>query len=170
MCGAYDSPNYSERVLRALADVKFEGDVTVLLGAKAPHLKRVTKIKDTGKLTFGVEIVTNSVNTYSYISQADFVVGTGGQGLLERMALGVPSVTLVSSRNQIDQSHFMADRGATEIIDKEAVFGEELLPARLEKMLANDQKREQMSMRARSLIDGKGATRVATKILQLGSG
>ena len=167
MCGAFDSQNLSEQILQALLDVEFVGSATVLLGAGAPHLDRITRFKDKEVLPFSVSVATNAIDTFHYLARSDLVIGTGGQGLIERMALGIPSVTLVASENQLDQAKFMAGHGATEVIDNQTGFQKVLLSSRLNEILTSNRKRKDMSVCARALIDGRGANRVVERALQL---
>jgi spore coat polysaccharide biosynthesis predicted glycosyltransferase SpsG len=63
-------------------------------------------------------LVSGEFNNYPYIEKSDFVVGSGGQGLLERLAVGRPSLAVIASDNQKDQAAYMEKLIATEVLEK----------------------------------------------------
>jgi len=167
MCGALDSKNLTESILTALSKIEFSGDVTVLLSAQATNFSRIKSFQQEEKSPFSLSIVRNAIDTFDHLVRADLVIGSGGQGLIERVALGVPSLTLAAAENQLGQATYIAGQGATYLIDRRSIANDELLCSGLTEIIKNSKKREHMSVRAKRLIDGKGAARVVEKLIQL---
>ena len=83
--------------------------VTVALGRSAPH---VSAVKDRVAGMHGVALEVDADMNRCY-SKADLVIGGGGVGLLERMAQGLPSVTVTLADNQRGQITLCAGAGGT---------------------------------------------------------
>lgn len=91
---------------------------------------------------------------------ADLAVGAGGGMTWERCALGLPALVVAVAPNQREQAEAVADSGACEYLGDISSVS----PARLWQglaRLAEPERRERMSAAGRTLVDGRGAIRVA---------
>ena len=115
-CGMVDSKNIGGSVLEALKEIEFEGEVAATLGIESPNLTHLTEIPIGSEYRF--RLVSEEFNNYPYIEKSDFFVGSGGQELLERLAVGRPHLAVIVSDNQKDQAAYMGKLVATEVLEK----------------------------------------------------
>ena len=114
-CGLLDSNNYTGQVLESLSKTDFDGNVNIAIGDYAPCLHKL--LNSINNYNFSVNIILNSNGLYDLLLQSNMVIGTGGVSLLERMALGKPSVTIVAAENQRSQAKWAENAGATILVD-----------------------------------------------------
>jgi len=130
----------------------------VALGSKSLSTKLIkANIK---KYTFNVDIVKDVDGLYNLMNKSDMVIGSGGVTLLERMALGKPSISIPVSSNQEQQIELSGLMGATFAVASDLHD----INNGLEFILNNYKGREKMSRTARYLVDGNGAKRTASVI------
>ena len=95
--GGYDSKNHTLKALEFIQESGFKGIVDIALGFSAPHQKSVQN------MTKGI---SNECNLYinadmpKLIYDADLAIAAAGSSVWERCCLGLPSVLLVTARNQ----------------------------------------------------------------------
>jgi UDP-2,4-diacetamido-2,4,6-trideoxy-beta-L-altropyranose hydrolase len=165
--GRVDSKNVTLRTLHALSELfGSEGPfvTTVVLGAQAPNRALVEAFASDypGPLNICYDVE----DMKRLLAQADLVIGGGGVSLLERMAMGKPSVTVVQATNQADNVAGAAQIGGT----VSAGFADELaLPnftIQLQHVMDSQTLRADMSGKARAAVDGMGVRRVADHMMQ----
>ena len=158
-CGLRDSNNYSLQTLDTLSACNFDGKVVVAIGSQSPHLKSLLSVKE--KYDFIVEVVLDSDGLHELMKKTDMVIGAGGVSLLERMALGKPSVTIIAAENQRNQADWAETIGATINADPlKSEFKTDMIRA-INLLLNQKEKRVEMGYRGMNTIDGKGSKRVA---------
>ena len=159
--GQRDSRNATGLALRAMGLLPERIDspltITVALGGSALHIPEVERhVKEFDGAAF--EIDADMTACYA---AADFVIGGGGVSLLDRMAGGIPSVSIILADNQREQIARCAEVGGT----LDAGRFEDIDPARLARTVASlmhsRTKRATMSANARHAVDGLGAQRCA---------
>ena len=158
-CGLRDSNNFTSQVLDALSECNFYGDVNIAIGSQAPYLQALSNsIK---KYNFSINIILDSNGLYDLLTQSDMVVGAGGVSLLERMALGKPSVTIITAENQRNQVIWCENSGATILVDPlERKFQHDLVYG-IDLLLKSEERRLKISNKGMRTIDGYGSERVA---------
>lgn len=159
--GLRDSRNATGLVLKALELMPEVRDgvvfVTVAMGASAPHRSAV--MEQVKRFKRGACVI--DADMARLYAEADFVIGGGGLSLLERMAIGLPSISIVLAENQRRQIDLCAASGGT--LDAGPV--EDLLPSALAETLSSlmrsRERRAAMSKRAQEAVDGQGTQRCA---------
>jgi spore coat polysaccharide biosynthesis predicted glycosyltransferase SpsG len=98
--------------------------------------------------------------------EADVMVGSGGMSVYEIAALGTPGVILGQNAREDKRMREFAQQGTVEYLG----LGPEVEPGAIAeavaRLLADPEKRRQMSMRGRAMVDGLGATRAAEVVLE----
>jgi UDP-2,4-diacetamido-2,4,6-trideoxy-beta-L-altropyranose hydrolase len=128
----------------------------VLMGAQAPWLDAVRKL--VADMGWPCELRVDAENIAELIAESDLAIGAAGGSAWERCALGVPSLLVVTARNQQDVARSLERAGAARLLG-DLDFVETALPAAIE-----DIGRDElvgMSRAARGICDGRGAARVA---------
>lgn len=159
--GLRDSLNATGLVLDALTLLPEVRDgmasVTVALGASAPHLSIVReRVRD---LKRGACVIDADMATC--YAAADLAIGGGGLGLLERMAMGVPSISTTLAENQRQQIALCAARGGTFDVGHVKDVQAPDLAATISSLLRSREQRAVVSKRAQEAVDGLGAVRCA---------
>ena len=90
---------------------------------------------------------------------ADLAIGAGGSASWERCALGLPAIVLTLADNQAWTARALAEAGAALNPSSVADAAREAL-----KLMDETDRLREMSARAASLCDGRGAERVADAI------
>lgn len=96
---------------------------------------------------------------------ADVVVTAGGVTMLESLALGRPTVVVVTAVNQRAQASAVAAADAAVVLD--AAEEVAAIVRSISDVIDDPARRREMAARARALIDGRGACRVVEAILEL---
>jgi UDP-2,4-diacetamido-2,4,6-trideoxy-beta-L-altropyranose hydrolase len=160
--GRVDPPGLASHAVHALTSFEHDATITVVTSPDLPgHAaleEQVIALGSRGRL------VLDAPDMIGALDEADFVVGAGGVSLMERMAAGVPSLTLLLADNQRLFVEGAARLGAT--VDGGPLTPEELAGA-LQAVFANAGARAAMAAAGRAAIDGEGADRVAERLMVL---
>ncbi len=166
--GRYDACDATGLALSAVDWVAREGvrpRLSVVLGGSSPNLETVRKwCKQYDSMA---TLLIDHHDMPALLKGTDLVIGAGGVGLYERLALGIPSLTVRVSDNQIDNITVAArhggtiDMGSIEQVDARALAENVLGLAR------SVQARQEQSRRGQALVDGCGPERVAVEMSAL---
>lgn len=164
--GQRDSKNATGLVLDALdrsAELRDAGAaITVALGGLAVHRAAVeARVRGQSKVSFQAD--ADMVECYA---RADLVIGGGGLGLLERMAAGLPSVSIVLADNQQPQIEACAAAGGTLNMGPISDVDVRALAGSVDALARSPARRAEMSAAARRAVDGEGARRVAKAMVE----
>jgi UDP-2,4-diacetamido-2,4,6-trideoxy-beta-L-altropyranose hydrolase len=160
--GRVDPLGLASQAVHALTSFEHDATITVVTSPDLPGhtalVKQVDALGPRGRL------VLDAPDMVDALDDADFVIGAGGVSLMERMAAGVPSMTLLLAENQCLFIEGAARLGAT--IDGGQLVPEELAGA-LQAVFADKGARVAMAAAGRAAIDGEGADRVAERLMVL---
>lgn len=159
--GQRDSHNATRLALEALRMLPEVQDGTiaieVALGGMAPHAAGVAQdVAQMRRATCKID-----ADMSKCYAAADFVIGGGGVGLLERMAQGIPSVSVAIADNQPDQIARCAVAGGTLDAGMFNDLDAGTLAAIMAPLMRSHDRRTAMSAKAHRAIDGQGAKRCA---------
>ncbi|MDC3091734.1 hypothetical protein OA848_05040 [Rickettsiales bacterium] len=131
----------------------------ILISSLNKNLSQIKTLSKSSKIDFNLCI--DNFNISNILKKSDLVIGSGGLSLLERLTVGVPSITFPISENQNLVKEKIHKLNCTYFIAEELMndFIEIMM-----KLINNYKLREKMSKLARIKFDGKGALRVATII------
>jgi spore coat polysaccharide biosynthesis predicted glycosyltransferase SpsG len=161
--GLYDSKNCTMLALDSLNKTNFKGKVQIAIGSKAPYLKDIKKI--ISSYIFSVEIFEDLYGLFDLHSNADLVMGAGGMSLLERMALGKPSITFIAADNQKKQVEWAESLGATISFSLNKNLVQSNIVESINSLLSDINLRNKMSKISSNAVDGKGVLRVSKTIM-----
>ena len=111
------------------------------------------------KIDFNLYI--DNFNISIILKESDLVIGSGGLSLLERLTVGVPSITFPISENQNLIKKKIHKLNCTYFITEELIND---FIGIMMKLINNYKLRERMSKLARIKFDGKGVLRVSPGI------
>lgn len=155
--GGVDPLGLALQVVLALADCGLRGSgVTVLVGNHNPHEQAL--LSTCQELGF---VGLKTANTMAQLmEQADWAVGAGGVSLLERCAMGLPSIAMAIAPNQQPGVAAAQAAGAVLALDPFGTGVAELLRQAIQNLLTKPERLKAMSKAAIALCDGRGTARV----------
>jgi UDP-2,4-diacetamido-2,4,6-trideoxy-beta-L-altropyranose hydrolase len=163
--GGSDPDNVTLLVMQALHQIAVEDvEVVVLAGGSNPHYDT---LHDTAQeAPYAVQLRQNVHNMPELMAWADLCIGAAGSTSWERCLLGLPSLLVVLADNQqLIAEHLHAQGIATNLGRTGSVSAAEL--ARAIAQLAHDaDARAEMMRRGQALVDGRGAERIAERIVE----
>ena len=113
-------------------------------------------------------VVAPTVRLGELFAEADIVVSAAGTSSWDICTLGLPAVMVAVVDNQVESLRQMVDRGLVlgidASLDVSAFAG--IAPA-VERLIADESARQQLSRRSVEQFDGRGASRVADALEQL---
>ena len=159
--GGMDEHNYTARVMRLIAEQATPPEVSVLIGAQAPHAEAVVELATTLAMT----VHRGIGNVAQLLSQQDWVIGAAGSSLWERCALGVPSLLLIQADNQIAVAQAAQQAGIARVImDMRDPNWAQALRDSLP-LLHDHTLRLSMSLKAAAACDGRGVAKVLSQMI-----
>jgi UDP-2,4-diacetamido-2,4,6-trideoxy-beta-L-altropyranose hydrolase len=159
--GRLDPDNATGLALAALGETGTDASITVVLSSGSPHVEAIAGAVEAlgrrGRLAFEVP------DMHPVLATADMVIGAGGVSLMERMAAGLPSATLIIAENQR-----LFVEGAARLGGTLACTADKADLARtLRTFLEDAEMRAAMSAAARRIVDGNGPARVAQRMMKM---
>ncbi len=158
--GGVDKDNVTGQVLTALknAELPQDIDITVVMGASAPHLANVqAKAK---QLPWQTEVVVNVNNMAQRMADADLAIGAAGSTSWERCCLGLPTLMLVLADNQKGIAEALAKQQAAWPIE---IKQQESLVEALQN-ISSQAIGKIYSTSAQAITDGQGVNKVQQHI------
>lgn len=157
--GGVDADDVSTRVLDALDLAGFSGPVEVVTTSANPNLEALRKrVAERDRASLLVDLPDLS----SFLARHDLQVGAGGGASWERCCIGVPTLLVVVARNQMSVAPLLAEAGIADIAPDPSPYA---LAEKLAALLVDEARRSDMAEKARRLVDGRGAERVALALL-----
>ena len=162
--GGSDPKNLTPRILSALATLPVEElQIRVVVGGSAENLKAVEAAaaeNNDGR----IEVLSNVSNMAELMTWADLAVAGAGTTCWEMCLLGLPAVLIVVAENQRRLAEYLSTIGAAGACDAESLDIASLQQLTCE-LLANQDRRREMSQAGRQLVDGLGRERVDAALL-----
>ena len=163
--GGADKDNYTEHVLGMLATCANmnKHNIKIIIGSDYPYtLGLEQRIEELG-LKF--KLVKNPNNVAREISECRIAIGAGGVSLLERSALGVPSIIYAIADNQM---HICAEyeRQGLGCVIRKGEINEHIKLASIIDTKLNRKILSKESYLNRNFVDAHGTDRVVAKLLK----
>lgn len=161
---ATDPDNATEFVLEALDRVAKDIEVITVLGSAAPYLDAVRRRART--LSHSTKVLTDVSDMATLMVEADIAFGANGTSSWERCCLGLPSITIELADNQRKIGAALSEAGAIHFLGRLPELSADRLTQEFTQFISDPERMARMSRIAGQLCDGKGAVRVADRILQ----
>lgn len=158
--GGVDEVNANIIALLAVRDTGFSGPVEIATTSANPNLLELRAIAE--EQNSNIFLSVDVPNLAEFFARHDLQIGAGGGSTWERLCIGAPTIAVAIADNQrqvIKELNRQKFEWGLEQLDRRAI--KDVIDNALH---ASDQRRE-MSKRAKILVDGKGAIRVAKHIV-----
>jgi UDP-2,4-diacetamido-2,4,6-trideoxy-beta-L-altropyranose hydrolase len=161
--GGVDSANLSILALQAVRErLGFAGGLEIVTTSSNPSL---AQLRDMAAVQSATALTVNLPDLSGFFAKHDLHIGAGGGATWERCCIGAPTLAMVVAENQRQVLLPLQRLGVLRTLTE--------LPANVEgvaretqALLNNGGLRFRMATRARQLVDGQGADRVATHLIE----
>lgn len=161
--GGSDAVNASALALDAVNRAGLDVDVELVSTRANPFLER---LRDRAARNPRLSLSIDLPDLAAFFARHDLQIGAGGGASWERCCIGAPTLALVVAANQKQVLEPLHATGAVAMVEEDA--NDEATVARALAALAHDgERRRELSLRARALVDGEGARRVAREVMSL---
>jgi len=162
--GGADPTDETVKVLSALEKYN-DISVDVVVGAAYPEPNQLEKQCLQHK---NWTLYINTPHIPKLMAQADIAIGAGGVMLLERMAMGLPSLVISVADNQIAGSQAIHEKGCIDYIGHYNTVSVESVNQSFQKYINNPDALRNMAQYASKTVDGEGGKRVWGYLLSIG--
>lgn len=161
LLGGSDPANLTVPLLQALSDLPGDHKVTLVAGAGNANIPQARDLagRSAGKCCLEVE----PHNLPDLMSWADVAISSASSTCWELCLFGLPSIVIEVAENQLQLARELECRKIAIRIPLSPTTLQDV-GANLQRLLADAYSRDEVSHRARALVDGRGAERVAAFI------
>ena len=157
--GGSDPDNVTAKVMQALADFE-DLEIVVVVGGSNPHLEYLNSRIELQNSK--VELIVNATNVPELMAWADLAIAAGGSTSWELAFMGLPSIVLALANNQVAICMALKQKGICVALGAADAVNNMALALQVRAALSDCDQRSTMSKRGRLLVDGSGATRIAS--------
>lgn len=167
--GGSDSFNLAGQLLMEAMkyDALKEKEYHVVSGSLNPHIGELQALAEKHE---NIHIHCNVTNMAELMAKSEIALSAGGSTLYELCAMGVPVIAFSFAENQERLVQTFVKRGIAQYGGNYRTDGNRMIQntiAGLETLLENENLRAEYREKARTLVDGKGADRIAEAIQAL---
>ena len=165
--GGSDSFNLAGQLLMEAMkyDALKEKEYHVVSGSLNPHIGELQALAQKHE---NIHIHCNVTNMAELMAESEVALSAGGSTLYELCAMGVPVIAFFFAENQERLVQTFVKRGIAQYGGNYRTDGNKMIQntiAGLETLLEDENLRTEYRKKARTLVDGKGAGRIAEAIL-----
>lgn len=162
--GSADADNVAGAMVDLVLGTKVgrHAQVTVVVGQRAPNRAALESQAARAAVRGDhLSVAVNVEDMAAFYRVADLAIGAGGVGLLERMAAGLPSITVTIAANQRPGTRSAAAAGAVIDAGPADQVDSAVLRRLVDDLAADAERRRRLATCGRALVDGKGSARAA---------
>ena len=153
------------RTLKALANCPFRLDVRCLAGEGCDNAQLQRSIAES---PHRVEVFGMTLDVAGHMVWADLSINAGGMTCWELCCLGVPSLVMALSIDQLSNAERLSAAGiARNLPNPDSKQFDSVLATNMLDLLRSPDERRHMSELARQLVDGNGAERSAESFMNI---
>jgi spore coat polysaccharide biosynthesis predicted glycosyltransferase SpsG len=162
--GGNDKNDLTVVAVNALYDIK---GITIKVTLPPFSKERtLSKLKNFDVERSNIEIVDFIHDMPKELFNSDIVITGGGASLNEAVCIGTPCITIPQADYEVHNSEYLEEEGVVVSAGLSSEIDHQILKKAFMELATDWKKRISMSQKARAIIDGKGASRVAKTILK----
>jgi len=163
--GGSDPSNFTARAIEALAQLDTPLlEVRVVVGPANPHLAELKAQAD--KFAPRVQLLSPVADMAELMTWADLAVSANGTTSWELACLGLPALTVIMAENQRPIAEELDALEVVQNLGWHADVSVQRLASAVDILQYSTFRRLRMSERGRTLVDGRGAERVAQTLFE----
>ncbi|MCD6049517.1 MAG: UDP-2,4-diacetamido-2,4, 6-trideoxy-beta-L-altropyranose hydrolase [Verrucomicrobia bacterium] len=155
--GGSDPDNVTAKVISALQEVP-SINAAVVIGGSNPHWDSL--LSSVQLSASNIHLIRNAKNMPELMAQTSLAIAAGGTTAWEFAYMGVPMMTIVLADNQRSNGEQLAAAGVAVNLGWHEDLIPEVLAKQVKELVMDWQKLDEMSAKARKLVDGRGSMRV----------
>ncbi len=165
--GGTDGDNLSKVAINALQQLQESHWLAdIVIGQANPHRLLLQQLcAQDRRLTLHIQ----TPGMAGLMAAADLMIGAGGATHWERACLGLPAVVVALADNQLATTAYMASLGACLDLGDASTLSSNSLASAVDSLLAEPQRRRQMSAAASQLVPAGGGVPKLIALLEQGS-
>lgn len=160
--GGADTYGFSPKIIGALSGIEKSCLINVVIGPAFKHHKELKDAISKSPRKFG--ILHNAANMCQLMQQSDLAITAGGNTMFELACVGVPAIVLCAEKFEEETANRMEKSGIVENLGFGGRVSPEKIYQRVSLLVADRNRRSEMSRRGQKLIDGRGAERIVKLI------
>ena len=161
--GGSDPAGLTLKAVRALDRLDEDFESVIIVGAGFCHRQALRDLLGQTRRRFAVREDVSEMS--AAMAQADLAVCSFGMTSYELAAMGVPAVCVCLTEDHAESASGLVAAGMAISVGVDDQDTETRLAAAVEGLLVDKNARGQMSARARELVDGRGAKRIAEMLV-----
>jgi spore coat polysaccharide biosynthesis predicted glycosyltransferase SpsG len=161
--GGSDPAGLTLKAVRAVDRLGEDFECVVIVGAGFCHRQSLRDLLGQTRRRFTVREDVSEMS--AAMAQADLAVCSFGMTSYELAAMEVPAVCVCLTEDHAESASALVTAGIGFSVGVNDQDSETRLAAAVERLLVDTNARAQMSARARKLVDGRGASRIAELLL-----
>ncbi|MCP4613460.1 MAG: UDP-2,4-diacetamido-2,4,6-trideoxy-beta-L-altropyranose hydrolase [Planctomycetes bacterium] len=164
--GGIDRTGATLRIMEALKQLDRTVNSEIILGGGFAHLtefKRIFKRLNEHTCTYAQGVVDLAAR----MQKADVVISAGGNTVYEMACVGIPGIVLWEDPHEDRVGQAFAEKGIVLHLGKGINIPVSKICDGIERLLNCNEKRIEMSQCGKKLVDGQGAGRIFTAIVNL---
>lgn len=162
--GGSDPAGLTLRAVAALDRLSGDFDALVVLGPGYSHNGELADLLTATRRHFCLRRDVSDM--CGLMAQVDLAVASFGVTAYELAAMGVPAIYLCLTRDHAESASAFVEAGMADSLGVYTEVAAETLAGRVGTLLADAPRRARMGQRARRLVDGRGAERVAHMVVE----
>lgn len=159
--GGTDAAGLSAVALDALERIGFPGTIEIATTQGNPQL---AVLRQRAAARPRLAITLDQPDLADFFARHDLQIGAGGGATWERCCIAAPTLAVIAADNQRPVLLPLQDMGVLRVIAEEPPTGD-AIAAGVRELIEKPALRRSLAERARALVDGRGAQRVATALL-----
>jgi UDP-2,4-diacetamido-2,4,6-trideoxy-beta-L-altropyranose hydrolase len=164
--GGSDPDNVTLCVIHALQQMDVPDlEAMVVVGGSNPHLAAIQSAVADSRHNISMQMNTSKMP--ELMAWADLAISAAGSTSWELCAMGLPALLICVARNQVASAKCLAEQGAALVMDSLTEDRTSAILAAAKRLFQEPLLREQISGKARNLVDFEGASRVVARIKSL---
>jgi UDP-2,4-diacetamido-2,4,6-trideoxy-beta-L-altropyranose hydrolase len=157
--GGIDAPDWSSVVLRACREqAGYKGSIEIVTTTANPNLSSLSSLIRRWPST---QLQVDLPDLADFFRRHDLQIGAGGGATWERLRVGAPSLAVACAANQAPIISELARLGAVATVRSSTDMSMLAIGQAVRELIESPNSRQEIAERARTLVDGKGALRVA---------
>jgi len=161
--GGSDPAGMTLKALEALEQLDCDCQVLLILGSACRNISDITnRAKDS---SLDIDIRVGVTNMSNLMCQADLALASFGVTAYELTLLGIPAVYLCLTEDHLESAMALCQEGVATCLGINEGVEIANISNEVKQLLANPSRRERMTQRAKRLIDGFGARRIANLMI-----
>jgi spore coat polysaccharide biosynthesis predicted glycosyltransferase SpsG len=156
--GGADTYGFIPKIAGALSGIEKDCRIDIVIGPAFKHHQKLKEAIDKSKRNYN--IIYNATNMGELMQRSDMAVTAGGNTLFELACVGVPSIVICGEEFEEETAEAMEKYGFTENLGFGGRVSPERIAERVKLLMADKNRRAEMSRRGQEIIDGRGAERI----------